>query len=214
MHSVSIFYVDTEHNSFEETFKNCFDLLDSERKARIQKSRSAKVKEELLYAGALLETVLKEKGLDESKILRMETGKPYIEGNVDFHFNISHSGRFVALAFSDEELGFDIQKPVSANENLIRRIASEREIKEKSSLINDDFALFWAIKESYAKYTGLGIGTDFAGVSFELCDREIRYFENNVLKAYGSIIDVFDGYGAALCAGEAFKIDTIKEIIF
>ncbi len=213
MHSVSIFYIDTEHNSFEEAFRKYFDSLDPERKARIQKAKSRKVKEELLYAGVLLQTVLKEKGLDIGKITRREAGKPYFEGSEDVFFNISHSGRFAALALSDEDIGFDIQKPVSVNESLIKRIASESEIIEKRELINNNFQLFWAIKESYAKYTGKGIGTDFVNLSFEPEDGKIKYFENGCLRAYGSVINAFDGYGAVLCAGEAFKTDTIKEII-
>ena len=213
MHSVSIFYIDTEHNSFEEAFRKYFDSLDPERKDRIQNAKSPKVKEELLYAGVLLQTALEEKDLKNRKITRREAGKPYFEGSEDVFFNISQSGRFVSLALSDEDIGFDLQKPVSANESLIKRIASESEIIEKRELINNDFQLFWAIKESYAKYTGKGIGTDFAGLSFELKDGKLKYFENGCLMAYGSVINAFDGYGAVLCAGEAFKTDTIKEII-
>lgn len=213
MHSVSILYINTERNSFKDTYRKYFDLCEPKRRARIRNSKSEKVKEELLYAGVLLQAALKEKGLNRGVISYGEAGKPYTEGVKDFCFNISHSGDYVAIAFSDVNIGFDLQKPVSAKESLIKRIASEREIKEKEDLINNDFPLFWAIKESYAKYTGKGIGTDFVNLSFEVRDGEIEYFENGCLKAYGSVIDAFGGYGAVLCAGEAIKTETIKEII-
>ncbi|WMJ80657.1 hypothetical protein RBU49_17930 [Clostridium sp. MB40-C1] len=37
-------------------------------------------------------------------------GKPYVEKIKNFHFNISHSGEYVAVAISKQKVGIDIEK--------------------------------------------------------------------------------------------------------
>ena len=39
-------------------------------------------------------------------------GKPFLPGIHDLHFNLSHSGAEVAVAFSRDEVGFDIESKV------------------------------------------------------------------------------------------------------
>ena len=39
-----------------------------------------------------------------------EKGKPVLNGKTGIHFNLSHSGRYVAGVFSDEEVGIDVEQ--------------------------------------------------------------------------------------------------------
>ena len=41
---------------------------------------------------------------------RTEDGKPFIPGLADIHFNLSHSGDYIACAFSDQEVGLDLRE--------------------------------------------------------------------------------------------------------
>ena len=41
---------------------------------------------------------------------RSENGKPFFPAYPDFHYNISHSGDYAALAFAGQPVGIDIQK--------------------------------------------------------------------------------------------------------
>ena len=39
-----------------------------------------------------------------------EKGKPVLNGKTGIHFNLSHSGRYVAGVFSDEEVRIDVEQ--------------------------------------------------------------------------------------------------------
>jgi hypothetical protein len=61
---------------------------------------------------------------------RTQDGKPFIPGLPDIHFNLSHSGDYMACAFSDREVGLDLQEHSRPHTSLVRiakRFFSARE---------------------------------------------------------------------------------------
>jgi len=114
---------------------------------------------ESLSALLLLARTLRNMGLNPSEITvgKDKNGRPRIEGEGRIDFSISHSGRFVACAVSDEErVGVDIEK-ISRDSNYLKiadRFLSEAERKEVKNA--DDFARMWTRKEAYYKYLGSG----------------------------------------------------------
>jgi len=86
-------------------------------------------------------------------------GKPRFFEGPEVHFNISHSGRFLACAISDREVGVDIQEYRPPADAVMRRFFDE---KERASILEAEdreaaFAAVWAERECRAKYTGRGI---------------------------------------------------------
>ena len=84
-------------------------------------------------------------------------GKLHSEG---IEFSISHSGRYVAFAFSKTPAGVDIEK-VGRNMDIARRVMTAEEFEEFDSAVKEDdrddvFCRMWTAKESYMKYRGLG----------------------------------------------------------
>ncbi len=98
---------------------------------------------------------------DELHFIRNENGKPYIKNAPNFHYNISHSGRWALCAISAKEIGADIEQMKPINMEVLRRIATDREIEaveQKTGQERDKaFYTLWTAKESYLKYLGLGI---------------------------------------------------------
>ncbi len=187
MHEASVFLLDTEGLFYEKIRNDYFYLIESSRRSRIDKCVNPHSREMLLYTGALLVKVLGRYGVSVTDILTGSNGKPYIRDRNDLFFNLSHSGRYVALAIADSEIGIDIQKPVRTRDNLVKRIASDREQTEYKALTDERFNLFWALKESYSKLTGEGIGTDFT--KFELCfDGEDSCVDTALIKASGQTL--------------------------
>jgi len=90
-------------------------------------------------------------------------GKPYFEGREE-QFSISHSGEYIFCAFSDQEVGADIQKWIAVEEEkLLERFFHEEEKKQWKSLeIPEErrgfFFRSWARKEAYGKLLGNGVG--------------------------------------------------------
>ena len=87
-----------------------------------------------------------------------EGGKPFLR-DAGIHFNLSHSGDFAACALSEEDVGLDLQIPISAQERLLRRVltAQEREYLEYSKDRDAAFTELWCRKESFIKATGRGL---------------------------------------------------------
>ena len=82
-------------------------------------------------------------------------GKPYASGH-PLHFNLSHSGRYVAAAVDKKPIGIDIECPRPFSERLAARVCSPDELK----WLDGDalrFAQLWTVKEALLKYRGTGI---------------------------------------------------------
>ena len=80
--------------------------------------------------------------------------KPFLEHVSDICFSISHSGEWWSCAIAQQEVGLDIQEEHDCKaERLAKRFF-------------ENFCRLWAYKESYVKYTGLGLvkGMDYYSV--------------------------------------------------
>lgn len=133
---------------------------------RKEKARGAR-KYENIGAAAVIDEALRPYGLCEKNIEYEygPQGKPYIKGS-HIYFNISHSGDYAVCAVSENEVGIDIQKTGKVHLGLARRhftkeeyaliMSAEDEISRKEL-----FYRIWAIKESFVKAIGCGIGMPF-----------------------------------------------------
>ncbi len=134
-------------------------LLSQERIDRIMRYSDPTDKLRGLVAGLMLRYVL---GSKYANILYNAHGKPYIEGGPSF--NLSHSGSYVILGTSENELGVDIEKIKSYNAKIPSKFFSEDE-QQWLQMQNNDEAFFkiWTAKESFLK----AIGTGFSESSSE-----------------------------------------------
>jgi 4'-phosphopantetheinyl transferase len=101
---------------------------------------------------------------EEIQLQRSTAGKP--EANYPVHFNISHSGNYVLLAFARQPVGVDIEymredfdyAPVAAQifhpYELAYMLAPGDVLKR--------FYLLWTRKEAYLKMTGQGLNDQLA----------------------------------------------------
>lgn len=94
-------------------------------------------------------------------------GKPYMEELPDLYFSISHSGIWWFCAIAEEEIGLDVQEPYTRKqEKLARRFFHPDEVLFLEQCGFEQFSRFWTYKESYVKYTGVGLldGLDYFSV--------------------------------------------------
>jgi 4'-phosphopantetheinyl transferase len=88
-------------------------------------------------------------------------GKPFMQGMDDLHFNLSHSGDWVVVAVSANEVGIDIEKIEQAKFDVAKRFFSADEYQQLQSLNGEEknihFYSLWTVKESYLKYLGKGL---------------------------------------------------------
>ena len=156
--------------------KRAYNLVPKERQDKIDYYRFEKDKK--LSCGAYL---LLKKLLDEEKIYNPEFkegkyGKLYISNYKDIYFNFSHSGKMVSCGISDKELGVDIEYN---DPKIDLKIANQFFFNEEyESIINskspsEEFFNYWVLKESYMKYTGLGMNLELNAFCI-IIDDEIK----------------------------------------
>ncbi len=81
-------------------------------------------------------------------------GKPYFKEHPAFHFNISHSGRFVVCAVDELPVGADIQEPTCLPPESWHLFMTDDEIRYCSS--PEQALRLWSAKEAVSKCTGAG----------------------------------------------------------
>lgn len=124
--------------------------------------------------------------LRPEEIIRTERGKPYLETYPEIHYNISHSGEYLACGVSDSPVGMDIEQHrlISLERFAEKTLSvSERESLAQSADPLKLFFDFWVMKEAYLKWTGEGI------------TRDLRFLP---LCGAGQLFFLEEGYSAAL----------------
>ncbi len=93
-----------------------------------------------------------------------EFGKPYLPGVPNFHFNLSHSGSLILLAFCNHAaLGIDVEKYKHhvRHMDLAKSVFADSEMEQLKSLETRDiihgFYNCWSKKESFIKAKGKGL---------------------------------------------------------
>ena len=153
--------------------------LSAEEQQRAARFRISEARHRFLLARVMLRHQLgKEIGIVPESVFFAtgKHGKPRLDipgTDQSLHFNLTHSGGFVALAISDDEVGIDIEnlRPVSTAERLAQRFFSPEERKHVFELDGEArdraFLRIWTQKEAYLKATGLGVGMPLRGVETE-----------------------------------------------
>lgn len=146
-----------------------FAEADTERRAKIRAYRWSIDRLRSLCADHLAREMLAQRSALPRAALHFHTdanGKP--AANVPFHFNVSHSGNFVACSVGDSPVGIDIEELRSVRAALAERVCTEEErrfVFPNGSFDSTRFLSIWTAKEAYLKYTGEGIRTDLRGIS-------------------------------------------------
>lgn len=201
---IKVAYADVSELDLSESY----DLLPETRKKKVDNFRFLKDKK--LSAGAylLLDKMLGEENITEPQFKTGRYGKAYISNHEDIYFNLSHSGKIVACAISDMEVGVDVEiTDPEIDLNIARNYFynSEYENIMKSDNPSEEFFKYWVLKESYMKYTGLGFNLSLD--SFEIIlDDEIKLKNNDELK-----FNLFEikNYKLAVCS--QYNLEKILE---
>jgi len=118
---------------------------------------------------------------DDADIKNSPSGKPYINGTDSEYkyFNISHSHNYAVCAFSDIEVGIDIEKIRPISQRIIDRCLN--------GCSQEDAIRNWTRRESFGKMTGNGFN-------------DVRY--DKVIHTFHEYTDI-EGYLITVCAAAA-----------
>ncbi|MCB2376580.1 4'-phosphopantetheinyl transferase superfamily protein [Hymenobacter sp. BT635] len=136
-----------------------------------------------------------------------ENHKPFVAGW--FPFNISHAGKWVIFAYSDEDIGVDIEKQTEVDyQSLIAYFhPDEQAYVRKSEDKQLSFFNIWVKKEAILKAIGTGIVEGWQEFS---CIDEIVAYKNEKWLFHPLSID--PGYVSYLCTSENITSIELQEV--
>lgn len=111
--------------------------------------------------------------------IKDELGKPQLK-NEALHFNLSHAGKYVALAINESRaVGIDIEKIRPVKTGMLLKVCTQKEIEyifgkyvipgeslEDLGVLTRFFEI-WTYKEAYLKCSGVGIRKDMKEAVFD-----------------------------------------------
>lgn len=178
MNSVKVYVADTKPLENTELFNSLYSLVSVQRQEKINRIAFDKDKRLSLGAELLLKKALSDIGVSDYEFSYGENGKPFIKGEENIFFNLSHSGERVLCAVSSKEVGCDVEKVKSVDLKIAKRFffAEEYEaIKAQKTPEEqkDMFFRLWTLKESFMKATGLGMKLPLDSFSVGFSDNKI-----------------------------------------
>ncbi len=125
--------------------------------------------------------IYKASKLDTAKLPRDENGKPLpiklTDGKL-LHFNISHSGDYVAIVTSSHPVGIDLQnkfkqgKPRELSKRALKKI-----LKPGEKPVNGNYLHNFVIKEAYSKKIGVGLPLGFSTIDANDLLKKPHYYK-------------------------------------
>lgn len=208
----SIYAVNIKDLSDEDFYNIDLRCISSERRVRIQRMRFVNDRKLSFLSELLLYYGFDQKLKGNKTIKYDENGKPFFADYPEFGFNISHSGEWAAAAFSNYEVGIDIEKIDSAKMDIAERFFHINEYNKLISIENEEeknryFYTLWTLKECYLKNTGIGLKGMDQSLRFEI-NEETECFKDDVKvdkQFFSMLFD--DGYCMSVCCDkkEVFK---------
>jgi 4'-phosphopantetheinyl transferase len=171
-----------------------YKAASPERKQRADRYRRPEDKLRCVIADRLLRTAL---GTASYTVEKGRYGKPYLKDRKDFFYNLSHSGRYVVMAWGSSEVGIDVQEHRAGTD--LRALAAYGFAPDEyayvfrcDTQIPQRFYDIWTAKESYLKYTGEGLRKELNSFSVLTPEDGIHYHYRNLE----------GGYSLSLCTTE------------
>ncbi len=127
---------------------------------------------------------------------KTKSGKPYLENDLSFHYNISHTDGCAVCAVADCAVGVDVELLREPNEKIVRRFFAkgEQQLYDNAADKPRAFYKLWTQKEAYVKCSGTGF--TYAINSFDVTAAEIK---PTLLTLYTN------GYTISICKGTIWR---------
>lgn len=178
---VDIFFCVIEERLLQSSFDLLIRKMPEKIRARIQRFIRWEDAHACLVGYLLIERFVLKENQSLDYLQTNQFGKPYLD-NGPF-FNVTHSGRLIALAAAKFEIGIDAEFIQEYDFlSLIDEFTSEKEKKRILYSKNPlkEFYHYWTQKEACIKQVGKGLSTLLK--SFEISNSGITYVEDNKLK--------------------------------
>lgn len=167
-----LYLLDLKELNDDNTFLFFFNKLNKVQKEKV-KEYSLRKKQNILLSEYLLYNYF----FSNEDFFYNQYGKPYLKNK---YFNISHADNYLLLGIADEEIGVDMQK-ITFKKN-VEKLFSEEEQNLLKTAKEKIFTRYWVLKESYAKYLGVGISKKILQETIK--KKDVYFYEYEDLNGY------------------------------
>lgn len=167
-----LYLLDLKELNDDNTFLFFFNKLNKVQKEKV-KECSLRKKQNILLSEYLLYNYF----FSNEEFFYNQYGKPYLKNK---YFNISHADNYLLLGIADEEIGVDMQK-ITFKKN-VEKLFSEEEQNLLKTAKEKIFTRYWVLKESYAKYLGVGISKKILQETIK--KKDVYFYEYEDLNGY------------------------------
>lgn len=205
-HNVTLEIIRIPKDHEGEVLFQVLPFLCKDRYEKVELKKTLKSKLESACSGLLLQKMIAEKcnvSFEESQNFRFaygSAGKPSLIGNELLHFNLSHSGEYIACIVAKSAVGIDLQEYRTVRGGIVNRFfAPEEEAYLQSVESNEyqrEFFKIWTAKESFSKMTGTGLGRPMKEYVVDLHRDRILDGEKSYPLFF---LDVLKGYEICVC---------------
>lgn len=167
-------------NNWNETDSLLMNYVSSNRKNKIVRYKFEVDRKLSLYGALLVRMGIARITNCSHANLRFETnknGKAFLVGNDSLFFNLSHTRNALICAFSQFQIGADVEKIVDPYYSIMNSCFHPDEIDSVHQCIYDKkekFFEIWTRKEAYTKYNGIGICQDMTKIN--TFDDRLKFF--------------------------------------
>ncbi|HHX18400.1 MAG TPA: 4'-phosphopantetheinyl transferase superfamily protein [Clostridium sp.] len=192
----------------KKLFEKALNYIPENKQKRIKRFLKYEDSLKTLIAEVLIRKIIMLKlkiNNDEIIFKTNEFGKPYLKDHDEFHFNISHSGKWIVCVVSDKPVGIDVEKIKDLDIKIADRFFSKEEVedlyKTKESERLKYFFELWTLKESYIKADGRGFNIPLNSFSFKIKDDEIVFnTQNNLKNCFFKRYKIDPNYKLSVCS--------------
>lgn len=174
-------------NEFSKNdYEQCLELMENSRREDVLKRQHVASRNMSVFGEWVIKKELSQKlniPIEKITLLRTEHSKPYPK-DIPINFNISHSDDTLAVAFSEKQIGIDIEIIKPLKTDITKRLCTEKDLEFLAAANNEDeqllrFYKIWTAKEAYFKMLGTGI-TNLKSISYNEINA-LHFFEKNCI---------------------------------
>lgn len=207
---IKLYVADVSVFEDESLFNEAFANASITRRQKIKSLRFGRDKRLSLGAECLLKLALSNEGATDFEYKYDSNGKPYIKGGL--FINWSHSGKMAICAISNHPVGCDVEIIKSAKLNLAKKYFTTAENDLLKNDADTTFYRIWTAKESFIKFTGLGLRQSLKTFEVDLSKGKILYSDRIY---HLSEFDLDGKYRCCVCSlidvpTELIKVDLSK----
>lgn len=159
-------------------------FVSAEKRERLSRFHNSKDANRSLLAELLVKaTVSGRTGcpVDSINFKTNDFGKPLLSNPLHLHFNISHSGKWIAAIIAAAEVGIDVEEIRPIDLLIAQRFFTAEEYSQLTAVPEPDrtafFFTLWTLKESYVKAVGEGLRIPLNSFGFHVDEGSSIRFE-------------------------------------